>query len=110
MAPKVILLTAPCYNTGEQPDGQGWPEDSPQRLAKYNSIVRQVGSTEPNTTVIKFTALSCPSGHYQSHIDGVDARYDGVHFTIAGGVVFESALFPLVAKLGRGEMASPSRN
>ncbi len=107
---KVILLTAPCYDTGEQPNGEAWPEDSRQRLAKYNSIVRQVGSTEPNTTVINFTALACPSGHYQSHIDGVDARYDGVHFTIAGGVVFESALFPVVAQLGREEMASPSRN
>ena len=47
---KVILLTAPCYDTGEQPDGQAWPEDSSQRLDKYNSIVRQVGSSDPNTT------------------------------------------------------------
>ena len=106
---KVILLTAPCYDTGEQPDGQAWPEDSSQRLDKYNSIVRQVGSSDPNTTVINFTALACPSGHYQTDIDGVDARYDGVHFTIGGGVVFESALFPVVAKLGREEMASSPR-
>ena len=42
---RVILLTAPCYDTGEQPNGQPWPEDSPQRLAKYNSIVREVGAT-----------------------------------------------------------------
>ncbi len=107
---KVILLTAPCYDTGEQPSGQPWPEDSPQRLAKYNSIVRSVGSTEPNTTVINFTTLACPSDHYQTYIDGVDARYDGVHFTIAGGVVFESALFPAVARLGREQMASRPRS
>lgn len=102
---QVMLLTAPCYDTGEQPNGQPWPEDSPQRLAKYNSIVRQVGATEPNTTVVNFEALACPSGHYQTYIDGVDARYDGVHFTLGGGVVFESALFPIVAKLGREQMA-----
>ena len=59
--------------------------------------------------MINFTALACPSGHYQTDIDGVDARYDGVHFTIGGGVVFESALFPVVAKLGREEMASSPR-
>jgi peptidoglycan/LPS O-acetylase OafA/YrhL len=102
---QVILLTAPCYDTGEQPDGQPWPEDSPQRLAKYNSVVREVGSTEPNTTVVNFEAMACPAGHYQTYIDGVDDRYDGVHFTLGGGVVFESALFPLVAKLGREQMA-----
>lgn len=102
---QVVLLTAPCYDTGEQPDGETWPEDSPQRLAKYNSIVREVGSTEPNTTVVNFEAMACPSGHYQTYIDGVDARYDGVHFTLGGGVVFESALFPVVAELGREQMA-----
>ena len=37
----VVLMTAPCYDTGEQPDGQPWPEDSPARLAIYNGIVRQ---------------------------------------------------------------------
>jgi hypothetical protein len=102
---KVVLLTAPCYDTGEQPNGQPWPEDSPQRLAKYNAIVREVGATEPNTTVVNFEAMTCPSGHYQTYIDGVDARYDGVHFTLGGGVVFESSLFPVVARLGRQQMA-----
>jgi peptidoglycan/LPS O-acetylase OafA/YrhL len=105
---EVMLLTAPCYDTGEQPNGESWPEDSPQRLAKYNSIVAQVGSTEPDTTVVSFGSLVCPSGHYQSHIDGVDARYDGVHFTIGGGVVFEPDLFPIVAKLGREQMSAGS--
>jgi peptidoglycan/LPS O-acetylase OafA/YrhL len=102
---KVMLLTAPCYDTGEQPNGEPWPEDSPQRLAKYNSIVREVGATEPNTTVVNFEAMACPSGHYQTDIDGVDARYDGVHFTLGGGVVFESSLFPVVARLGREQVA-----
>jgi peptidoglycan/LPS O-acetylase OafA/YrhL len=101
---KVILLTAPCYNTGEQPNGQPWPEDSPRRLAEYNSLVRQVGSTEPGTTVVNFEAMACPAGHYQSYLDGVDVRYDGVHFTLGGGEVFEPQLFPLVAQLGREQM------
>jgi peptidoglycan/LPS O-acetylase OafA/YrhL len=103
---KVILLTAPCYDTGEQPNGQPWPEDSPRRLAEYNSIVRQVGSVEPGTTVVNFEAMACPAGHYQSYIDGVDARYDGVHFTLGGGEVFEPELFPIVAQLGREQISA----
>ena len=98
-----MLLTAPCYNTGEQPNGQPWPEDSPRRLAEYNSLVRQVGSTEPDTTVVNFEAMACPAGRYQSHLDGVQVRYDGVHFTLGGGAVFEPQLFPIVAQLGRAD-------
>jgi hypothetical protein len=55
--------------------------------------------------VVNFEAMACPSGHYQTDIDGVDARYDGVHFTLGGGVVFESSLFPVVARLGREQVA-----
>ena len=89
---RVILLTAPCYDTGEQPDGRPWPEDSPQRLTRYNQIVRSV-AVESNESLVNFNALVCPHGRYQSHIDSYDARYDGVHFTLGGGVVFEPELF-----------------
>jgi peptidoglycan/LPS O-acetylase OafA/YrhL len=101
---KVMLLTAPCYDTGEQPDGQPWPEDSPVRLAKYNEIVRHVAATSADTTLVNFNALACPSGHYESYIDGIDARYDGVHFTIGGGAVFEPELLPIVERLGREQL------
>jgi hypothetical protein len=37
-------------------------------------------------------------------MEGVPARYDGVHFTLAGGIVFESRIFPTVVKLGREQM------
>jgi peptidoglycan/LPS O-acetylase OafA/YrhL len=97
---RVMLLTAPCYDTGEQPDGEPWPEDSPQRLAKYNSIVREVAAASPNVTLVNFNAMACPSGHYQTDIDGQQVRYDGVHFTIGGGAVFEPELFPVAARLG----------
>ena len=103
---KVMLLTAPCYDTGEQPDGQPWPEDSSRRLAVYNAIVRRVGTTSSGTTVVNFNALACPSGHYQTTIDGVDARFDGVHFTLGGGAVFGSDLIPIAEQLGHEQMAA----
>ena len=102
---KVMLLTAPCYDTGEQPDGQAWPEDSPSRLSIYNALVRTVAAASPDTTLVDFNAMACPSGRYETYIDHVDARYDGVHFTLGGGVVFGPTLLPLVEKLGRQQMA-----
>jgi hypothetical protein len=103
---RVILLTAPCYDTGEQPDGRPWPEDSRQRLAKYNQILGSVAASTRNVTLFDFNDLVCPDGHYQSHIDGYDVRYDGVHFTLGGGVVFEPELFPLAERLGREQMSA----
>lgn len=102
---RVVLLTAPCYDAGEQPDGRPWPEDSPRRLAKYNQIVSSVASTT-DASLVNSNGLVCPRGHYQSLIDGYDARYDGVHFTLGGGVVFEPELLPLAEKLGREDMAT----
>jgi hypothetical protein len=101
---RVVLLTAPCYDTGEQPDGQPWPEDMANRLAKYNDIVRQVAKTSKDTSLIDFNVMACPGGHYESRLEGVDARYDGVHFTLAGGIVFESRIFPTIVGLGREQM------
>jgi peptidoglycan/LPS O-acetylase OafA/YrhL len=103
---RVVLLTAPCYDTGEQPDGSPWPEDMPNRLAKYNDIVRQVVKTSRNTSLIDFNAMACPDGHYEANMEGVPARYDGVHFTLAGGIVFESRIFPTIVRLGRQQMAT----
>jgi SGNH domain (fused to AT3 domains) len=101
---RVALLTAPCYDTGEQPDGSPWPEDMANRLAKYNDIVRQVAKTSSRTTLIDFNAMACPHGQYEASMEGVPTRYDGVHFTLAGGIVFESRIFPTIVKLGREQM------
>ncbi|MGH9919574.1 MAG: acyltransferase family protein, partial [Nitrososphaerales archaeon] len=101
---RVALLTAPCYDTGEQPDGQPWPEDSPARVATYNRLVRQVASTSPGTSLINFNAMVCPGGRYEQIIDGVDARSDGVHFTFDGGSVFEPKIYPTVVRIGRQQM------
>ncbi len=43
----VELLTAPCFNSGEQPNGLPWPEDDPARLDRYNQIVARGGRRAP---------------------------------------------------------------
>ena len=96
----VILMTAPCYDSGEQPNGDPWPEDSPTRLAIYNGLVREVAATSPDTSLLDFNAMACPGGQYEQYMDGVQVRLtDGVHFSTGGGV-FASTIWPFVLRLG----------
>ncbi|HEY1830028.1 MAG TPA: acyltransferase family protein [Acidimicrobiales bacterium] len=103
---QVVLLTAPCYDSGEQPNGAPWPEDAPKRLAIFNNLVRQVAAQVPGTSLLNFNALACPGGHYEQDMDGQQVREsDGVHFTFDGGNVFASRLWPKMVALGRRQMA-----
>ncbi|MGH9046217.1 MAG: acyltransferase family protein [Acidimicrobiales bacterium] len=78
----VALMTAPCYSSGEQPDGAPWPADSPARLAAYNRIVRSVVASNPKrASVVNLNGAVCPGGHFASTLDDVVVRApDGVHF------------------------------
>jgi len=78
----VDLLTAPCYDSGEQPDGNPWPADSPARLAAYNDIVRSVGAANPSVvSVVDLDAVVCPGGHFVANEGETPIRApDGVHF------------------------------
>jgi peptidoglycan/LPS O-acetylase OafA/YrhL len=101
----VILMTAPCYDTGEQPNGDPWPEDSQTRLSIYNQLVRQVVATSENTSLINFNAMACPGGHFEESIDGKQVRdADGIHFTFGGGNVFAPQIWPLVVALANRQL------
>ncbi len=78
----MVLLTAPCYSSGEQPDGSPWPNDSPQRLKAYNDLLYEVAAEHPSTaSVVNLNAIVCPGGRFESTIDGVTIRApDGIHF------------------------------
>ncbi len=78
----MVLLTAPCYSSGEQPDGSPWPEDSPARLRAYNDQLYTVAAEFPaQTSVVNLNAMMCPGGQFESVINGVSVRApDGVHF------------------------------
>jgi hypothetical protein len=101
----VILMTAPCYDTGEQPDGDSWPEDSPTRLALYNQLVREVAASSPDASLINFNAMACPGGHYEEYMDGMQVRQsDGVHFAFRGGDVFAPEIWPTVVTLANRQL------
>ena len=113
----LVLLTAPCFSSGEQPDGLPWPEDSATRLAQYNTMVRQVAAEHPaDVRVEEFGAMICPGGTFSTTLDGVQLRDgDGVHIvpTVAAGQWLASRLLPTVVQVGRDQqegrsLAAPS--
>ena len=108
----VALLTAPCFDSGEQPSGLPWPEDDPARLARYNELVRQVAAEHPATTqVVDFGAMVCPGGKYSTTVDGVQLRDgDGVHIvpTAGAGQWLAAHLLPPVIRIGRAQLAGRS--
>ena len=79
---KLAVTTAPCFSSGETPDGGVWPEDQPRRVAAYNSIVRSVAAADPlHMSVVDVGAVVCPGGHFRTTIGDVTVRApDGVHY------------------------------
>ncbi len=105
---RVLLMTQPCADSGTQPDGSPWPQDSPQRLAIYNSIVAKVAHEDPaSVSVFDLHALLCPGGTYTPTIDGRQVRTsDGIHLAVSGVPVIDPAVFPVVVKLGEEQRAA----
>jgi peptidoglycan/LPS O-acetylase OafA/YrhL len=105
----VVLMTSPCFDSGEQNNGQPWPEDSPSRLAAYNSMVRQIADEHPATVQLDdFGGQLCPGGVFTTSFGGVQVRDgDGVHVapTPAAGQWLDAHLLPEVVRVGRVQMA-----
>ena len=99
----VALFTAPYFDTGEQPDGDPWPQDSDARVDCLNRIIESVARRHPGrVAVIPLHAFLDPSGTFTSIIDGKVVRQgDGVHTTLAGGAYLAPKVLPLLAALGR---------
>ncbi|MGA2837253.1 MAG: acyltransferase family protein [Acidimicrobiales bacterium] len=108
----VVMMTTPCFDSGEQPNGLAWPEDSATRLALYNAMVRQVAAEHPSDVEVEdFGGMVCPGGVFTSTLDGVQIRDgDGVHIvpTPAAGQWLASRLLPQVVQVGRLQMAGRS--
>lgn len=99
----VVLMTAPCYDNGEQPDGQPWPTDAPARVDTYNRLVRAVAAADaPRVSVFDLGQLVCPGGHFRRTLDGVTVRMaDGIHFTPDAGPVLGPAIWPTIVRIAR---------
>jgi len=104
---RMVFLTAPCTDEGEQPDGAPWPEDNPARLAVYNKLVKEVAAEYPATdSSVNLFGAACPGGKFATTVDGVAIRRtDGIHFTNAGGEWLVPKIMPAIVAAGRAQMA-----
>ena len=107
----MVLMTAPCYSSGEQANGAPWPQDDVRRVQVYNRLVKEVGAEFPDqVTVQDLYSLACPNGKYRSTFEnGVLRDSDGVHFSLlpgTGGELLAPTLLPLWEDLGHRQEAS----
>jgi len=103
----VVLLTAPYYRQQEQGNGQGWPEDDPARVDRYNALLRQVAAGSNGRVVVAdVNARLDPQGHFTTTVDGQVVRFaDGIHVTPAGAKLISPWLLDLSARLGAAARA-----
>ena len=110
----MILLTAPCFSSGEQDNGQPWPADSAARLADYNAMLHTVAAEHPQTVeVVDFGSQSCPGGTFARNVDGIPVRQsDGVHFVVSPvtGRWLASLVYPEAVRVGRLQQSGMGLN
>ncbi len=99
---RVVLMTAPYFDTGEQLNGQPWDEDDPARVNVLNKIIESVAARHPGVvSVVPLNRYLDPDGHFTWTIDGKVVRLgDGVHTTPAAGAYLAPKVLPELAALG----------
>jgi hypothetical protein len=101
----MVFMTKPCQDSGEQPDGAPWPEDSSARQNAYNDLLREVAAQHPGQVYMQdLNSYVCPGGKYTADLNGIPIRTsDGVHFDVqpsTGGTYLAPAILPFWVELG----------
>ncbi len=77
----VLVTTAPCFASGEQPSGVPWPEDDAARVAAYNRLARAAVRDSGRSALFDLGATVCPDGAFHQSIHGITVRApDGIHY------------------------------
>jgi peptidoglycan/LPS O-acetylase OafA/YrhL len=107
---KVVFLTSPYYDSGEEPDGSPWPENDPSRVIIDNQLLAASARLNAGTaSVFDLGSLLSPGNQFDSAVAGVDTRCsDGVHMTVPGGELVGAHLLPTLVALGRSHANLPS--
>jgi peptidoglycan/LPS O-acetylase OafA/YrhL len=100
---RVVLMTAPYNDTGEQPDGQPWDEDSPARIDELNRIIKAVADRHPGVvSMLPLNKILDPAGHFTWKIGGKTIRTpEGIHTTKAAGILEAPIILPRLAAVAR---------
>lgn len=81
---RVAVATVPYSRGGEKPDGRLYPEDQPERVNQWNTMLRNIVGEYLNVRVIDLNKKLGPDGVYTAKVDGIQVRSDGVHLTPEG--------------------------
>jgi peptidoglycan/LPS O-acetylase OafA/YrhL len=81
---RAMVATVPYSRGGEKPDGRLYPEDQPDRVNQWNTMLRNTVGRHPNAQVLDLNKKLCPDGVYTVKVDGIKVRSDGVHLTAEG--------------------------
>ena len=81
---RVMVATVPYSRGGEKPDGRLYPEDQPDRVNQWNTMLRNTVSHHPNVQILDLNKKLCPDGVYTVKVDSIKVRSDGVHLTPEG--------------------------
>lgn len=81
---RVVLATSPYNRRGEQFDGSLYPEDEPDRVTAWNTLLHDVAAENPDVRVLDFGARVSPDGHFTWTAGGIQVRSDGLHLTPTG--------------------------
>jgi peptidoglycan/LPS O-acetylase OafA/YrhL len=80
----LTLANLPYSRRGERPDGSLYPEDRPERVDQWNTLLGKTVGNRPDVRILDFKKKLCPQGVYTAEVDGVQVRSDGVHLTDQG--------------------------
>ncbi|HKI40917.1 MAG TPA: acyltransferase family protein [Mycobacterium sp.] len=81
---RVVVATVPYSRGGEKPDGRLYPEDQPDRVNLWNTMLRKAVSHHAGVAILDLNKKLCPDGVYTAKVDGIKVRSDGVHLTPEG--------------------------
>jgi hypothetical protein len=81
MGARIVVTTEPYNLRAEKPDGSLYPEDQPERIDHWNTLVGNVVAQYPNARVLDLNKKLGPGGVYTTKVDGIKMRSDGVHPT-----------------------------
>ncbi len=81
---RLVVATVPYSRRGEKPNGSAWPEDQPERVDQWNTLLHNVIAQHPGIGILDLNKKLCPDGVYTAKVDGVQVRSDGVHLTEEG--------------------------
>ena len=81
---RVVLATEPYNRRGEQTDGSQFPEDTPERVNRWNRLLRSVAAANPGVGVAELGHRVSPGTDFTWTAGGFQMRTDGVHLAADG--------------------------